>query len=92
MKLDLNMLMAILGVLPTLIDCAEKLFGGGGTGEKKKSFVTVMASIFSAICGFSKGGQKEDMEEIAPVVGPAIDVVAGILFPNPSDPTKASKE
>jgi len=84
----MNILIAILGALPTLISLAEKLFGSG-TGVAKKQAVTDMAgTLVSGLQQLSTGGQKKTMDTLAPLLSPIIDVLAGTLFPpaksNPS--------
>lgn len=74
-------ILAIIGLLPSLIQGVEAIFGSGTGAIKKKAVVDMATVAINAATSLSTGGQKHTFEKIAPAIGPVVDVLAGLLFP-----------
>jgi len=75
----------IFRFLPILVSLAENLFGDG-TGAQKKDFVLkAIPEVARGIEDVTTGGAKETWKAVnanMPVLSKAVDVTAGIVFPN----------
>lgn len=80
-------IIAILGLLPSLISMVEGLFGPGTGKVKKQVVIDIANTVVNTAAGLSTGGQKHTFEDLAPVIGGVIDSVAGLLFPSASAET-----
>jgi hypothetical protein len=73
-----------------LVKAVEPLFPGKGTGPQKKAAVLDAAKIIiEGGTEISTGGQKETWQNVGPLISTAIDLAAGVIFPNKPSPPDA---
>jgi len=86
MKFNIGTIIQLIQLLPALIKLVESIFGKGSGTEKKAAVKVLIPLALGLATDLSKGGQKDDLRDIAtnPALDPAIDALAGMIFPSGS--------